>query len=198
MLDLFSIDKTPEERLEDLKSEIKAYQKKLSLSNSKIKLFYGDIKNFNDGVLVISNPPKAKFFETPDDKYTINLLLSMGINKFYLTYNYLVIGTSTPKEIKLFGYYIRKLIDIINPKIIVCMGERSQFCFFKKKFMMIDFHGKQIGDHEGIPIYTTYPISYYIERSKFENESYKELIKSKDWKTIKDKYANLKTVPNTG
>jgi len=194
MLDLFSSNRTIDERLDDLKIEIKQYQSKMGTDSkkTKIKLFYGDLDNFNDGVLTISNPPKAKFFETPEDKIILNLLNSFGLDKYFLTYNYLILGTNTPKEIKEFGYFVRKLIDIINPKLIVCMGEEAHFCFYKRKFMMIDFHGKVIGDYEGRPIMTTYPIFYYGEKSKFENDSYREEIKRKDWTAIKDKYMELK------
>lgn len=194
MLDLFSANSTIEERLEDLRTEIKVYQSKLGTDSkrTKVKLFYGDINNFNDGVLVLANPPKAKFFDSPDDKLTVSLLTSLGFDKFFISYNYLILGTCTPKEIKEFGYYIRKLVDIINPKLIICMGEESHFCFYKRKFMMIDFHGKVIGNYEGKTVMTTYPIFYYNEKSRYEHDSYREEIKRKDWTAIKDKYLELK------
>lgn len=193
MLDLFNINLTPVERLEALREEIKDYQKRSCPDKkSKVKLFWGDLTKLGKGIVVITNPPKAKFFESTEDKFIINLLTSYDLNDFFITYNYLIYGEEyTPKDIKEFGYYIKKLIDIINPKMIVCMGESSQFCFFKKKFMMIDFHGKQIGEHESIPIFTTYPIKYYEERSKFEDHSYKEQIRNKDWTAIKEKYKEL-------
>ena len=189
MLDLFNINMSSTERIESLRGEIKDYQKRQpDAKRSKIKLFFGDPANFGSGILVITAPPKAKFFESSEDKFIINLLTSYGLDKFFITYNYLVYGNITSKEIKEFGYYIRKLIDIIGPKIIVCMGEASQFCFFKKKFMMLDFHGKQIGAYESIPIFTTYPITYYEEKSQYEDRSYKEQIRNKDWLAIKEKY----------
>lgn len=193
MLDLFSSNRTVDERLEDLKLEIKSYQKKLGVDSkkTKVKLFYGDIKDFNTGIITVSNPPKAKFFDAPEDKILLNLLSSYGLEQSFLTYHYLILGTYTPKEIKEFGYYVRKLIDIINPKLIVCLGEESHFTFSKRKSLMIDFHGKVIGEYEGRPIMTTYPIVYYGEKSKFENDSYREEIKRKDWTTIKDKYMEL-------
>lgn len=195
MLDLFNVNQTPEQRLESLRGEIKEYQKAHGIDSkkTKVKLFYGDMANFNDGILVITAAPKAKFFETPDDKFIISLLTSIELKKFFITYSCLVYGEgNTPKEIKEFGYYIKKLVDIINPKLIVCMGETSQFVFFKRKFMMGDFHGKQIGDYEGIPIMTTFPIYYYEEHSKFEDHSYKDQLKNKDWGAIKDKFKELK------
>ena len=195
MLDLFSAGKTPQQQLDDLRLEIKSYQSRLGMDSkrTKIKLFYGNIENFNSGVLVIANPPKAKFFETADDKFIIDLLASIEVTKYFITYNYLVFGDKASSTIiKEFGYYIRKLIDIINPKFIVCMGEDSQFCFFKRKFLLSDFHGKLIGDYESKPIIATYPISYYEERSKFEDHSYKSEIRNKDWLSIKEKYKELK------
>ena len=193
-LDLFSQDLTSEQRLEDLRNLIKLYQTKIGIDSkrTKVKLFFGDIANFNSGVLVISNPPKAKFFETAEDKFICNILDSLEITKYFITYNYLIFGDKASQAIlKEFGFYIRRLVDIINPKIIVCMGEESQFSFFKRKFMLGDFHGKQIGEYEDKPIMATYPISYYEERSKFEDHSYKTEIRNKDWTAIKNKYKEL-------
>lgn len=194
MLDLFLSNKTPIEQLDMLRADIKDYQSKANIDSkkTKIKLFYGDIKYFNTGILVITDPPKAKFFESAEDKLIINILNSYDLNEFFITYNYLIYGSGSTKDIKNFSYYIKKLTDIINPKLIVCMGESSQFCFFKKKFMMSDYHGKQIGDYETIPIMTTYPIWYYEEKSKFEDHSYKEELRNKDWYAIKKRYEESK------
>jgi hypothetical protein len=195
MLDMFSTGKTSEEQFDILRDEIKNYQKKIGLENkkNKVKLFFGDVKNVGSGVLVITSPPRAKFFESSEDKPIINILKLFEIDKFFITYNYLLCRENiTIKEIKEFSYFIKRLTDIICPKLIVCMGESSQFCFFKKKFMMIDFHGKQIGDYESIPIFTTYPSNYYEERSKHEDHLYKEQIRNKDWNIIKNRYEELK------
>jgi hypothetical protein len=195
MLDMFSIDLNTEQRLDALRDELARYNRnsKVDTKKAKIKLFYGDVNNFNDGVLTVSSPPKAKFFESPDDKFLSSILESIEIKKFFLTYDYLFFGDRpTTQTVKDFGYFIRRLVDIINPKLIVCLGEEPQFSFFKRKFLLSDFHGKQIGDYEGRPIYTTYPISYYEERSQFEDHSYKEAIKNKDWNAIRDKYKELK------
>lgn len=192
MLNFFYINKSPKEQLDLLKLEIKEYQTKIKSEEKKIKLFYGNIDNFGSGVLIISSPPKTKFFESIQDKSIIVLMNELKIDKFFITYNYLINGIEpTPKDIKSFGYYIRLLVDIINPKIIVCLGEDSQFCFFKKKFLITDYHGKQIGEYEGKPILTANNMSYYEERSKFENHSYKEEIKKKDWELITNKYKEI-------
>lgn len=195
MLDLFNIDKTPQQRIDALKDEMVQFKRSSGVDTrkSKIKLFFGDINNFNDGILTISTPPATKLFESPDDKYLMDILEAIDLKKYFLTYNYLFFGDKANiKTIKDFGYFIRKLVDIINPKLIVCLGEESQFSFFKKKFLISDFHGKQIGEYEGKPIMTTFPISYYIERSQFEDHSYKDSIKTKDWNAIKEKFKELK------
>ena len=114
------------------------------------------------------------------------------MTKFLITYHYLVYGDDiTRNQIKEFGYYIRKLTDILDPKLIVCMGEEAQLSFFKRKFVMEDFHGKQIGEHDSIPIYTTFPIFYYEERSEYEDKSFKEHIKKVDWEKIKEVYSKV-------
>lgn len=195
MLDLFNIDKTPQERIDALKEDISKFKRSsgVDTKKSKIKLFFGNIENFNDGIFTVSTPPKAKHFESSEDKYLVSLLESLELNKYFLTYNYLFFGDkANVQTIKDFGIFIRKLVDIINPKLIVCLGEEAQFSFFKKKFLISDFHGKQIGEYEGRPIMTTFPISYYEERSQFEDHSYKDSIKTKDWSSIKEKFKELK------
>ncbi|MCK9428976.1 MAG: hypothetical protein M0R17_03060 [Candidatus Omnitrophica bacterium] len=194
MIDLFSINKTTEEQLNDLRIEIQTYQKNLNLEvkKSKIKLFYGNVSNFGSGVLLIGDPPSSKFFDSPDDKVIINLMTELKIDKYFITYDFLIPNVDiNPKNIKSFSYFVRKLTDIIAPKLIVCFDEHPQFCFFKRKFLIQDFHGKQIGTHENIPIFTTNKASYYEERSKVENYVYKEQIKLNDWNAIKKKYEEL-------
>jgi hypothetical protein len=194
MLDIFSVNKPIEEQLTDLKLEIQTFQKSLNLDTkkSKIKLFYGNISNINSGILLINDPPLSKFFESQDDKYIINLMSELNIDKYFITYNFLIPNVSVnTKLIKSFSYFILKLIDILNPKLIVCFGEQSQFCFFKRKFLLQDFRGLEIGQYEYRPIFTTNKASYYEERSKVENYIYKEQLKLNDWTNIKKKYEEL-------
>jgi hypothetical protein len=193
MLDLFSQGKSTQELITLLENDVKAYRKKQGVeSRSKTKIYYGNLEYINNNILIVTSPPKARIFETANDKNISDLLLSHGITNFFITYFHFISKEQiSKKDIKDFGFYVRGFADIISPRIIVCLGEDAQLSFFKKKFLIEDYHGKEIGDFEGIPIYTTYPMEYYTEHSKFEDDSYKESLKDEDWNIIKERYKGV-------
>lgn len=180
-LDLFESHKTKLDQLKDLKKELKVYQNKIVQTNKKLKLLYGDL---DPEYLVVTNP-SINYFNEDKDKYIISLLSN---HKFILTYNYLIqdinISKITITDIKKFSYFIQKIIDITEPKKIICMGENSIFSFFKKKFVVDEYHGKQIGNYNNIPIYLTYDPEYFITYTKTENREYKLSIQESDWRNI--------------
>lgn len=200
MIDLFTANMTVEEQIEDLRTGLKeSYIKSGAITKrTKIKLFYGDMKDVGNNILIITNPPSAKLFESPEDQRVMQILNEFNLNNFFLTYYYLLPDKKINRqEIKEFGYWIRKITDILDPKLIVCIGEESQFCFFKQKKVIRDFHGKLIGDYNSIPIYATYPIPYYVKRSEFEDTTYKDFIKNQDWGMIKKKYEEVINVKSS-
>jgi hypothetical protein len=201
MVDLFSVGKTPLERYLDLKEElvVAANRDGSKIKSNKVKIYIGDHDtegnplNINNNILIVSEPYFTKPFETSDDKKLYKLLSEFDITNFFYTYYFWYKKNTNVslKDIKQNGHWIKRLVDILEPKLIICMGEKAQFSFLKKKAMLRDYHGKQIGEIDEIPIYTTYPISYYVERSEFEDRSFKNFIKTKDWTSIQAKYKEL-------
>lgn len=194
MLDLFTVNLSIDEQFELLRANIKEtyIKNKVITKRTSIKLCLGDTNDIGNNLLVITIPPKAKLFESPDDKNLIQILKEFELFKFFITYYHLIPGANpSKKDIKDFGYWIRNLTDIINPKIIVCIGEDAHLSYFKRKFILRENHGKLIGDYNSIPIFALYPISYYVKRSDFEDISYKLYMKTTDWSNVKKKYKEV-------
>lgn len=191
-MDLFSVGKTHQERIDELKEEIRDKAKFYDAPKPRkgnVYIATGDINNISNNLLIVTDPPKGKFFDSGEDRRLYRLLQEFNIEKYFHTYYY---WYNKPKvsrsDIKQFGIWIRKLATILEPKLIVCMGEPSQFSFVKQKSILRDNHGKQIDTFEGAPIFATYTIMYYLEKSEFEDHTYKNYIKEKDWSAIKAVY----------
>jgi hypothetical protein len=186
---------TLEERIEDLKNKIRSYYN--INKKSKVKLFYGDLKDVGNNILVVA-PPQHKFFESEDDKIIINILSEFRLFNYFLTYYYLIPNTKPSKQdIKNFGFWIRNIVDILEPKLIVCVGEDAQFSFYKSKFIIRDYHGLQIGEYNSIPIFASYIVPYYSKKADTEDMTYKNFIKNKDWSNIKKKYDEVINVESS-
>jgi len=193
MLDLFYASLTIDEQLEKLKGEVKDLAKKegLSLRKTSVKIVHGTMDKIpNQGALFIMPPLIGKFGVGKDFKALVRLIEFHKLYAAFITYAHLVPREKRiRKDIKEFSTYIRKLLSIIQPKVIVCLGEESQFSLFKRKFLMRDYHGQVIGDEEGIPVMTSYEMEYYGGDSAYEDSTYKNFLQENDWKAIKE---NLK------
>jgi hypothetical protein len=188
MLDLFQ-QVPKDQQISDFKTELKNWAKRQGHRKGPTKLFYGDVSNIENCVLLIIDPPTHKYFESLKDKEPLPLLENLEISHYLITYNYLIYKTLiTTKDIKQFSSFIQRLTDILAPKIIVCLGEQSQFCYFKTKFLLEEYAGKQIGEYSNIPIFTTHNIEYYSHSKVMEDHTYKDQIKQDDWRNIKITY----------
>lgn len=192
MLDLFNVNKSPEQAISDLKQELFEFTKTQGYKIRKPKpILYGDLDNVGKACLIVGDIPDGKLFESKEDKLLYSLAESYHLRYFY-TYSYLLPNTKVPKlEVRHFSSWIQRLTSIIKPVLIICLGEISQLSYFSRKFLLKDFHGKEIGKFEDIPVYTTYDIKYYMNESKIEDEFYKIKIKNNDWNNIKTKYKEL-------
>jgi hypothetical protein len=185
---------TVDEQIENLRTELKESYIKSGLitKKTKIKLFYGDLKDICNNVLIVAPPPPSKFFNSPEDERLIRVLSEFNILNYFITYYYLIPDKKVSrKEVKDFSYWIKKITDILEPRIIVCVGEESQFCYLKQKKVMRDFHGKQIGDYNSIPIYTLHPTIVYMRKYEHEDSTYKDFMKNHDWGAIQKKYIEV-------
>lgn len=189
MLDLF-YQGSPKDQIRILKEEIRKYATEKNIILSKnFSIALGDLSNVGNGALIIDYPNFDTPFKSKYDKRLLDILKRFNIDNIFLTYNYLFPQARyTQKDIKEFSVWIKKLSDIIIPRLIILLGENSHFCFFKRKFLLRNYHGKLIGDYNSAKIMTSYAMRYYEERSEFEDKTYKEYICNSDWKEIQKVY----------
>jgi uracil-DNA glycosylase len=191
MYDLFLTNKTPEEKIKELITNIKEHAKKDGLNlRRKITAGFGNFDNIGNNVLIVTDPPESKYFDSGEDRRLYKILKDFEINKYFHTYYFWYKKNTklSKSDVKKFGFWIKMFTNIIEPNLIVCLGETAQLSFLTVKSILRDNHGKQIGVYNEIPIYTSYPVSYYNEKSECEDHTYKHFIKNKDWSLIKEKY----------
>lgn len=200
-MDLFQTG-NPTQDLIGLRDELKLYAKTNFPSLEKedinsISIAYGNVNNIGSNILIVDKPVGSKKpFKSKYDKYLINLLKSKGLDKFFITYCYSIVKdptTVSKKDIKNFSTWINRLVSIIQPKVIVVLGEEAELAFSKRKVVLKENHGSEIGIYNNIPIFLTYPMDYYVDSSGYEDESYKIFIQTNDWNKITEAYrSNIK------
>lgn len=189
-MDLF-YQGTFEEQISSLKKDIRKLAKSSGITfRHKLLLLWGSKENINNNILFIQPPyPGGKYFKDKDTEKLINTLNKYEISKYFITYCYHLLSPKiTRKLIKQYSGWIKKLVDFVQPRLIVCLGEESIFSLFKRKSMIQDHHGKVFGIYQEIPVLLTYPMSYYYEKSEYEDVRYKNFLMDNDWNAIRDMY----------
>jgi len=196
-MDLF-YGSTVEEQLKALKKDIKAFalaHYNYDYGHKRIYVAFGEQANIGNNILIVSTPlaKDAKAFEDKNYQYLKHILSTYNISKFFLTPNFLIpkdhVSTA---DIKLCSKWTETLVDIVQPKFIVILGEDSVFSFFRRKFILRDHHGTKVGiSPQGLEIYLTYSPDYYNEKSEYEDPSFKNFIRDNDWTTISNRYKEL-------
>lgn len=193
-MDLF-YGSTPEEQLRSLKRDIKTWAKSkynYDFGNKRLYVAWGKSENIGNNILIVTTPllQDAKPFEDNCCSYIKHLLIKHNILKFFMTPNFIIPKDKVTKsDIKDYSRLVDNLVDIIQPKLIVTLGEDSTFAFFRRKFILRDYHGKVIGSSkQGIPIILTYSADYYTEKSEYEDPSFKNFISDNDWTVISSMY----------
>jgi hypothetical protein len=192
-MDLF-YGTTFEESLKRFKSDLKQFAREkynIDFGKKNIKIAYGHLE-VGDCTLVITPPLSIndKPFQDKQTQYLINLLNEFNIDKFVITSCFLIPKLQVSKnDIKAFSPWIELLTDIFNPKVVVVLGEDAQFSFVKQKHTLKDYHGEVIASaRTSAKVILTYPMSYYIDRSEFEDSTYKDFIKNSDWSNVAKLY----------
>lgn len=190
-MDLFYQGDTLRKYTNKLKKDIQDLAKKENIIiKEKLKLVYGTKDCEGNNLLVIMPPYiKGEYFKSNQIEKLEIILKTYEINNYFLTYSYhLPKDKVTRKDIKTYGFWIKRIIDYVCPKIIVCLGEESMFSLFKRKAILKDYHGQIVGEHLEIPVFLTYPMEYYNEKSQYEDNSYKSYLLKKDWENISKEY----------
>lgn len=194
-MDLF-YSGTFEERLKLLKKDIKKYAKSAGYDYGKKKLYlaYGNPENVGNNILFVT-PPLIKDSKPYQDRPSVELISSakeFGLDKFFIASCYPIpIEKVTKKHVKNYSYWVHQTIDLFEPKLIVVMGEESELVFVNRKFILRDFYGQKITNFHDVDVILAYPISYYLEHSKYEDPSYKKSLKIQEWSNLKERYDNL-------
>lgn len=192
-MDLF-YQGTFQEQIGLLKADIKKIAREQKVRfKSRLTLVWGTPAYVGNNVLIVMPPyPGGKFFKDKDTCQLQNILYANEITRYFLTYCYHIPKQKvTRKDIKEYSSWIKRIVDSVQPKLIVCLGEDSVFSFFKRKMILRDYHGQVMDKYEEIPVMLTYPISYYTERSEYEDLSYKNFILQSDWEGISKKYKGV-------
>jgi len=191
MADLFySVGNDLESQIELLKTDILTYAKTLGYKKKSLPLLHGKAENMSNNILIVQPPFKGKkHFSDDEFKALIYTMGKFGILNYFVTYSHPVpLERHTKNEIKKFSTWMSKLIEMISPKLIVALGEEAELVFFRRKFILRDFHGTVVDQHAGIPVMISFPFDYYASKSSYEDRSYKKYIQDTDWTAIKEEY----------
>ncbi len=191
MADLFySTGKTLQEQVDMLKHDILIYARTLGCGKKKLSILFGNKNNINNNILIVQPPFRDKIhFKGNEFKALLYTLAHYEIHNYFITYaNPVPMKRHTKDDIKQFNTWMSKIIEIVLPKLIVTLGEEAELVFFRRKFILRDFHGTIVGNHHTIPVMLSFPFTYYASHSAYEDRSYKEFIQKSDWSAIKTEY----------
>jgi len=156
----------------------------------KYKVIRGKQKNFgNCCMFIMSNMPKKGFMKDRHDKFLSDTIKFFKIEKHVLTYAYFNPSLNVSrKDMKSSIPDVELLISIVNPKLIVLLGEGPGDLFVGRKPKIEDSHGKVIAHYNSVEILSTYEMAYYRTKTGYEDDRYKSHIYQEDWKYIHSKY----------
>ena len=90
-----------------------------------------------------------------------------------------------PSEIEMCEQYLKKQLEIINPKLVVSLGRISAMTILKTKESLKDLRQKKLS-YEGIDFLVTYHPAALLRNPNFKKYAWE------DFKLIRDKYINGK------
>jgi hypothetical protein len=174
----------------DLKIVAQGYD--YAFGNKKIFIAYGRPEDAGNCILFVMPPliPNTKPFQDKYSNYLIQLAGRYLLKNVIITSCFLIPLEQVSKaNIKDFNPWMEKIVDIFRPKLIVALGEDAQFSFVKRKHILRDYHGQVIAQSQsGIDVILSYAMNYYIEKSEYEDPSYKSFIQQNDWRIIQKYY----------
>lgn len=196
-MDLFYSKKTPTQQLKMLKDELMSKYNITSnvrlTSKDNFKLLYGNKKATDNCVLFILDHVTDKgFLNNKNEKKLIEIVKKYKMLNSLFTYAYPIrTDKITRIQVKEAIPSIELLIDIINPKLIIVLGEITSELFLSRKAIIDDHHGSIITTYNEQPVIQTYKFSYYNSSEGYEDKRYKEAVFKKDWDFITKKYNEL-------
>jgi hypothetical protein len=139
-----------DESLKALKKDLRQLAKneyKLQLRN--LNVAWGRVDQVGNNILFVTPPdPKKPKFNSRDDRTIVDEASSRKMNQFFLTRCHLFPLDKYPRdEIKKFSKWVHKVVDLVQPKLIVVMGEgvlrssQEVLCPMCENQMEIEFTG---------------------------------------------------------
>ena len=195
-MDLFMSTMTQKEQLTSVGNDYKSLLEVEQNGKGKFKIIKGDKKCFRNCILLILPFISTSGFMNADYE-KINLIQTL---EHYDIKNYIIAYAQPSKSvgasrtlIKQSRSLMTKLIEIINPKLIVTFYDSSAELFLTMKPNIVEQHGTIIYHHYNIPVILTYNMDYYDKRTGYEDKKYKNSIFFEDWELISSNYKTLIT-----
>ena len=179
------------EKIEDLKKLINSIQNCKIKENSQT-LIIGD-GNIDSPLMIIGEAPgqeeeeKGKTFQRDQGALLEKMLMAINIKKANIYSSYAINfrppedRKPTSKEIKRYSIYLKELITIINPKIIILFGSTAMESVTASNQRISDERGKWkeiILRNKTYPLMITFSPSYLLrfpENKKFSWEDLKKI-----------------------
>jgi hypothetical protein len=185
---------TQTQQLTQLKKEYMEMFECEQNGQSKFRLIHGDKKYYgNCALLILPYVTEHGFLNAEHEKTNLMKTLEhYKITNYMITYAQLNKSSSSSKKlIKQSRPLMTKLIEIINPKLIIVFDESSSLLFMTQKPNITEQHGTMITTYFNIPVLLTYNLDYYNKRTGYEDKTYKNNIFFNDWLTISTQYKEL-------
>lgn len=191
-MDLF-YGTTFEEHVTAFKKDLRELAKQYSydFGRKKIYIAYGQPSHVGKCLMVLGPPIGTGVpFQDKYSNYLFQTANDFGITNVVLSSCFLIpIEQVSKNNIKACHPTTEKLVEIFRPRLIVVLGEDAQFSFVKRKFILRDHHGQVIAkSNTGIDVVLSYTMNYFLEKSEYEDPSYKEFVRTADWTLISNLY----------
>ena len=160
------------------------------LSKSRTNVVFGD-GNINADIMFIGESPAAsedelaKFYVGKSGQLLVKMIenvLNISVNDVYITNNVKCkpsnTKTATPNEVKICKPYLDKQIEIIQPKLIVALGDLSYRHFTADSADFSQIRGK-VTKYNNIDVIATFHPSFLLRNPSAKKEAYHDMLKIK-------------------
>ena len=191
-LDFFSTEvrnfKLPN-NLNELKNSVEhCYLCELSKSRKNVLFAYG---NSNSDIMFIGDEPSNSedemgIFYTGKSGELLSKMIENVLNvkkeDVYLTTLVKCKSSNTlnNSNIDTCNDYLLKQIELVNPKLIVALGERAYSYLLKNSFDFAQVRGKEL-NFNGISLITTFSPSFLLRNPSSKKDAYYDMLKIKNY-----------------